>query len=361
MKNIVILSLVLVHIVLICGCNPVNPNDISRITISFPGGQSRVELELNRKGESKLSCIARGIKSNDPVREVFFFDPLCRKLLENRAAFIRSPNSPTSFPYDLHGHFKSRLKSDHFDRLAKLITEKDYFSLSDSYFDAGILDSMPPTIEVWYRGNVKKVRLGEAERTPPNLDTITAALVDTTKALDWEQDKNVKVAVKKDYTNFFEKLPYNLLENIEEKVGGEFKSLRFAVYKNYMKFKLQDPSEPQRFYVYTFLNDKLSKPRSTELGQSEQRELQQSLFSLNEVKFSKIPNLVTEALKRSDKFEDPKVSHVLVDKSQLNFRSPVHIVRIRVFVSGESGRGTLLADKDGKIVDFKIDPSYQNN
>jgi hypothetical protein len=132
-----------------------------------------------------------------------------------------------------------------------------------------------------------------------------------------------------------------------EKIGGEVKALDLSVYENFVKIQVQDPQKKENVDSYDYKNGIISEPVPVRLygGGS----LEQNLFKLKEVNLARIPELIDEAREKSQELEGAKVTHVIV-KKELPFSNKV---KIRVYLSGTRKSAWLVADADGKVIEYK--------
>lgn len=134
---------------------------------------------------------------------------------------------------------------------------------------------------------------------------------------------------------------------IAEEIGGEVRALDLIVYESFVKTQVQDPQKKENVDSYTYKNGGFEAPVPVRLSGS--GSLEQNLFKLKEVNLARIPELIDEAREKSQDLEGAKVSHVII-KKDLPFSNKI---KIRVYVSGTRKSAWLVADADGKVIEYK--------
>ena len=129
-------------------------------------------------------------------------------------------------------------------------------------------------------------------------------------------------------------------------VEGPAHALELVVYPTYAKCQLVDPKIPDQADEYFVRNGALESKRPIKFtGKRPTKEsLAQVGFALGEVDFKLIPTLIKDAKERL-KLEDPKVSHIIIQRF-LPFSSDV---RFRVYVNSVRRNGSVEYDIKGKM------------
>ena len=148
--------------------------------------------------------------------------------------------------------------------------------------------------------------------------------------------------------DFFESDALSEFEpKMAEKIGGEVRVLDLSIYESFLKIQVQDPQKKENVDGYDYKNSVISEPVPVRLYGG--GNLEQNLFKLKEVNLAKIPELIDEAREKSQDLEGAKVTHVIV-KKDLPFSNKV---KIRVYLSGTRKSAWLVADADGKVIEYK--------
>jgi hypothetical protein len=162
------------------------------------------------------------------------------------------------------------------------------------------------------------------------------------------QLRTPEIDVTPEAEDFFESDALSELEpKMTEKIGGEVKALDLSIYENNLKIQVQDPKKTENVDGYDYKNGVISEPVPVRLYGG--GNLEQNLFKLKEVNLAKIPELIDEAREKSQDLEGAKVTHVIV-KKDLPFSNKI---KIRVYLSGTRKSAWLVADADGKVIEYK--------
>jgi hypothetical protein len=143
-----------------------------------------------------------------------------------------------------------------------------------------------------------------------------------------------------------EQLP-KLLAKYHEALPGKIRALEFIIYSNRAQMQVQDPAKPENVDQYDYRGE-ISAPIPVRLHGS--KNLEDSLFGLDEVAFDRIPALVAEAMEKMP-IEGGQVTHVIV-KRGLPFSKDM---RICVYVNGTRKDGMLEADGKGHLLKVHAD------
>ena len=188
---------------------------------------------------------------------------------------------------------------------------------------------------------MSKLRAGSAPPTDDDCSHLPAgANCITKRAQTPELPANAEDFFESDALREFE-------PKMAEKIGGEVSALDLSVYENNVKIQVQDPQKKENVDGYDYKNGVITDPVPVRLygGGS----LEQNLFKLKEVSLAKIPELIDEAREKSKDLEGAKVTHVVI-KKDLPFSNKV---KIRVYLSGTRKSAWLVADANGKVIEYK--------
>ena len=131
----------------------------------------------------------------------------------------------------------------------------------------------------------------------------------------------------------------------KEKCGGPVKALELILYPQYAKLQAQDPKKKENIDAYDYRNGSVDDPAPVKLmGDSDQKTLEDNLFSLETVDFTAVPRMTKDAAQRLN-LEDGKVSHMML-KRGLPFNKDV---RWRVYVNGTRKNGSVEYDEKGNM------------
>lgn len=131
---------------------------------------------------------------------------------------------------------------------------------------------------------------------------------------------------------------------IDDKLGPATKALELRAYPDRWVLQAEDPDRPGRLFQLKYEHDRLGAPLEMTLRGS--GDLEQNLFSLQNVAFDAIPKLVHEAELAVDP-EDGVVEYVLLRRA-LPFKREVEF---RVFVKSPRRDGHLDADHLGRPIE----------
>jgi hypothetical protein len=120
----------------------------------------------------------------------------------------------------------------------------------------------------------------------------------------------------------------------EAQLGRPIRTKELVIYQYYALLEAQDPKNPEHVNRYKLWANKVERPEPVRLG-TEKKQLQNILFSLDEVDFTLLSKLIKQTLEEL-KIEEGKVTHVFLERDGTSAkREPIW----RVYVNGTRDSG----------------------
>jgi hypothetical protein len=139
------------------------------------------------------------------------------------------------------------------------------------------------------------------------------------------------------------------IAEFKRKIGGSFKVLSLDIKEDEMTLEAQDPKNPQHVDAYRYSMGLVSGPTPVNLSKLINNDLNQNVFSLDEVDISAIPGLIKASIQRTD-LEGGKVSSMRLSRGLMLPELTLGPPQWSIHVGGPRGDATLYANSKGEIL-----------
>ena len=139
------------------------------------------------------------------------------------------------------------------------------------------------------------------------------------------------------------------IAEFKRKIGGPIKALSLTIKTDEMTLEAQDPKNPQHVDAYRYASGLVSGPTPVNLSKLINNDLDQNLFSLDEVDIAAVPGLIKASIQRTE-LEGGKVSEMYLSRGLMLPQMTMGPPQWNIHVGGPRGDATIYADSKGEIV-----------
>lgn len=150
--------------------------------------------------------------------------------------------------------------------------------------------------------------------------------------------------------NMFEgtALPDGIAE-FKRKIGGSFKVLSLEIKEDEMTLEAQDPKNPKHVDAYRYAAGLVSGPTPVNLSKLINNDVEQNVFSIDEVDIAAVPGLIKASIQRTE-LEGGKVSGMRLSRGLMLPQLTMGPPQWNIHVGGPRGDATVYADSKGEIL-----------
>lgn len=139
------------------------------------------------------------------------------------------------------------------------------------------------------------------------------------------------------------------IAEFKRKIGGPIKVLSLSIKTDEMTLEAQDPKNSQHVDAYRYAKGSVSGPTPVNLSKLINNDLDQNLFSLDEVDIAAVPGLIKASIQQTE-LEGGKVSEMHLSRGLMLPQLTMGPPQWNIHVGGPRGDATIYANSKGEIV-----------